>query len=120
MKIYEKPLFFEKNRVYRVYTGGKLLGSFVNDGSADSFYPEEWIASSVQALPVAGEPEKAGVSVIEGTDKFLDDLIKEFPKEKACLYLLGRVCIHSESGYILNNVVNKLRDISEYSCNHMG
>ena len=45
---------------------------------------------------------------------------KEFPKEKACLYLLGRVCIHSESGYILNNVVNKLRDISEYSCNHMG
>ena len=81
MKIYEKPLFFEKNRVYRVYTGGKLLGSFVNDGSADGFYPEEWIASSVQALPVAGEPEKAGVSIIEGTDKFLDDLIKEFPKE---------------------------------------
>lgn len=42
------------------------------------------------------------------------------PEDKACLYMLGRVCIHSESGYIPNYVVNKLRDISEYSCNHMG
>lgn len=81
MKIYERPLFFEKNRVYRVYTGGKLLGKFVKDGSEDGFYPEEWIASAVQALPVEGEPEKAGVSIIEGTDIHLDDLIKEYKQE---------------------------------------
>lgn len=81
MSICERPLFFEKNRVYRVYTGGKLLGKFVSDNSEDGFYPEEWIASAVSALPVEGEPEKAGVSVVEGTDKYLDDLIKEFPKE---------------------------------------
>lgn len=42
------------------------------------------------------------------------------PEDKACLYLLGRVCIHSESGYIPSYVVEKLYDISEYSCNHMG
>ena len=45
---------------------------------------------------------------------------KNIPEDKACLYLLGRVCIHSESGYIPNYVVDKLSDISEYSCNHMG
>jgi hypothetical protein len=45
---------------------------------------------------------------------------KNIPEDKACLYMLGRVCIHSESGYMPNYVVNKLCDISEYSCNHMG
>lgn len=42
------------------------------------------------------------------------------PEDKACLYLLGRVCIHSESGYIPSYVVDKLYEISEFSCNHMG
>ena len=45
---------------------------------------------------------------------------KNVPEKYACLYLLGRICIHSESGYIPNYVVNKLKEISEYSCNHMG
>lgn len=34
--------------------------------------------------------------------------------------LLGRVCVHSESGYMPEYVVDKLREISNYSCNHMG
>lgn len=45
---------------------------------------------------------------------------KNIPKDKAALFLLGRVCVCSESGYILNGVVKKLKDISTYSCNHMG
>ena len=45
---------------------------------------------------------------------------RNIPEDKACLYLLGRVCIHSESGYIPSYVVERLYDISEYSCNHMG
>ena len=45
---------------------------------------------------------------------------KEVQKDKACLCLLGRVCIYSECGYIPEYVVEKLREISEYSCNHMG
>lgn len=47
-------------------------------------------------------------------------LTNNIPEDHACLYMLGRVCIHSECGYIPYYVVNKLRDISEYSCNHMG
>ena len=44
------------------------------------------------------------------------------PEDKACLYMLGRVCIHSESGYIPDYVVEKLADdnVSEFACNHMG
>lgn len=41
-------------------------------------------------------------------------------REKACLYMLGRVCIHSECGYIPDYVVKKLSEVSEFSCNHMG
>ena len=47
---YDKPIFFEKNRVYRVYTGGKLFAGFFGDNSEDSFYPEEWVASPVKAM----------------------------------------------------------------------
>lgn len=45
---------------------------------------------------------------------------KKVPEKQACLHLLGRVCIHSESGYIPDYIVKKLKKISEYSCNHMG
>lgn len=47
-------------------------------------------------------------------------VINNVPEDKACLYMLGRVCIHSECGYMPNYVVDRLCDISEYSCNHMG
>ena len=52
------------------------------------------------------------------TQKMLKN--KTFTEEMACLFLLGRVCVHSESGYINDSIVKKLREISEYSCNHMG
>ena len=44
----------------------------------------------------------------------------EFPEDKACLYLLGRICIESECGYIPEYVVEKLRLDAEFACNHMG
>lgn len=44
----------------------------------------------------------------------------EIPKEKACLYLLGKICVSSECGYIPNYVVQKLSEKSYFSCNHMG
>lgn len=47
-------------------------------------------------------------------------LMKKIPEDHACLYLLGRVCIESESGYLLYDIVEQLREKSEYSCNHMG
>lgn len=40
--------------------------------------------------------------------------------KEPCFDLLGQVCIYSESGHIPEYVVDKLRKISEFSCNHMG
>ena len=56
------PIFFEKNRVERVYVGGKLFSGFFCDGSEDSYEPEEWIASAVKALNKHPKSEKDGVS----------------------------------------------------------
>ena len=50
----------------------------------------------------------------------LNIVTNNIPEDMACLYMLGRVCVHSECGYMPDYVVNKLRDVSEYSCNHMG
>ena len=47
---YNEPIFFEKNRVARVYTGGKLFSEFFGDDSEDGFFPEEWVVSTVHAL----------------------------------------------------------------------
>jgi len=45
------PIFFAPNRVWRLYTGGALLGGFAGDGDeADGSFPEDWLASTVRAF----------------------------------------------------------------------
>ena len=78
---YEKPVFFEANRVFRVYTGGKLLGKFVGKDYVDDFYPEEWVASSVTALNEGSTDPFEGVSKIEGTDIYLSEAYNTYKKE---------------------------------------
>ena len=76
-----EPLFFERNRVGRVYTGGKLFHGFFGDEPLDNFLPEEWIASSVKALNKEMASEKEGVSKIKDSDTFFDELLKEYPAQ---------------------------------------
>lgn len=78
----KKPIFFEKNRVFRVYLGGKLFSEFFGDKSEDSFYPEEWICSSTKALNEGSTDEFEGVSKIKNTDIYFSELIE---KEKALM-----------------------------------
>lgn len=42
----DSPIFFKRNRVYRLYSGGKLFGDFFGDEAVDGQYPEEWVASA--------------------------------------------------------------------------
>ena len=72
-----KPIFFEKNRVARVYTGGKLFADFFGDGSEDGFYPEEWIASAVRAMNKGSNDPKEGVSKPIDSDLYFDDLLAQ-------------------------------------------
>ncbi len=46
----KKPLLQVENRVWRTYRCGKALDSFLGNNSAgESFYPEDWISSFVEA-----------------------------------------------------------------------
>jgi mannose-6-phosphate isomerase len=47
---FNNPIFFTPNRVWRLYTGGKLLDRFRNEEQeSDGHFPEEWLASTVPA-----------------------------------------------------------------------
>ncbi len=76
-----QPLFFEKNRVSRVYTGGKLFSDFLGDDSEDGFYPEEWIASAVRAMNKEKKGEKEGVSKLRDREIYFDELLAANPME---------------------------------------
>lgn len=78
---YDKPIFFEKNRVFRVYTGGKLFANFFGDDSTDGNYPEEWVASSVHALNEGSTDEHEGISKIEGTGLYLSEALEQYRSE---------------------------------------
>ena len=76
-----EPVFFERNRVGRVYTGGKLFAGFFGDEPVDGFLPEEWVASSVKALNKVMASEKEGVSKIKDSDMYFDELLEKYPIE---------------------------------------
>ncbi len=79
--IYNAPVFFEKNRAYRVYLGGKMFDYLMGDGSVDSNLPEEWIASAVEALNEGRDVYKEGVSKIAGTDLYFDKALEMYKEE---------------------------------------
>ena len=74
--MFHNPIFFERNRVYRIYLGGKGYHKLLNDPNKDNYFPEEWICSRVKAINPKYFGIRDGVSVVEGTNIFLDDLIK--------------------------------------------
>jgi len=76
----KEPLFFERNRVWRVYTGGKLFADMFGDEPVDNFYPEEWIASSVRALNKDSVSENEGLSKPVNSDKYFDELLAQDPE----------------------------------------
>ena len=93
-KIVKEPIFFERNRVYRIYLGGKPYKEIFNDGyddGTDNMFPEEWVASKVKAINPKYFGERDGVSVVKGTGVFFDDLLKDYadqlcgPRKYDCL-----------------------------------
>lgn len=78
---YEYPIFFEKNRVFRVYKGGKLFSDFFGDDSTDGNYPEEWVVSSVHALNEGSTDIHEGISKITNSELYLDEALNKYKKE---------------------------------------
>ena len=80
----KQPIFFERNRVYRIYRGGMPYKEFFADGfddGTDNYFPEEWVASKVKAINPRYFGERDGVAVIKGTNIFFDDLLNDYPEE---------------------------------------
>ena len=75
-----KPLFFKKNRVRRIYTGGSQFATFFGDDSTEGFFPEEWVCSYVKALNEGSDIPDEGISVTEDGEKF-DELLKNHTEE---------------------------------------
>ncbi len=61
-----EPVFFERNRVFRVYRGGRLFHEFFGDPPEDGFFPEEWLASTVKAQNRGAHGENEGLSILRG------------------------------------------------------
>jgi mannose-6-phosphate isomerase len=83
-KLVSEPIFFERNRVYRIYKGGMPYKSIFNDGyddGTDNMFPEEWVASKVKAINPKYFGKRDGVSVVKDTDIFFDDLLEEYKDE---------------------------------------
>ncbi len=79
-KTWCKPVFFRRNRVFRVYKGGYLFHDFLGDADEDGFEPEEWICSSVRAINPGHTDPLEGISICEDGTPF-DQLLAEHPKE---------------------------------------
>ena len=83
-QLVKEPIFFERNRVYRIYKGGMPYKELFNDGfddGTDNMFPEEWIASKVKAINPKYFGERDGVSKIKDTDIFFDDLLNDYKEE---------------------------------------
>ena len=74
-KLCTRPLFFERNRVFRVYRGGRLFHDFFGDPAEDGNRPEEWVASQVRALNREQESETEGLSLLKNTHLTFADLL---------------------------------------------
>jgi mannose-6-phosphate isomerase len=77
----QSPLFFERNRVFRVYEGGKLFHDFFGDEAVDGNLPEEWIASKVKALNREMRAPDEGLSKVRGERTTFASLLANYPEE---------------------------------------
>ena len=80
----KRPIKLKSNRVWRIYSGGKLLDEFcgIYPGT-DGAYPEDWLGSVVEAnnMPRDGQPLREGLSIADdGSEAYLKDQIETNPE----------------------------------------
>lgn len=78
---WDHPLFFRRNRVFRVYLGGKLFSDFLGDAPEDGNLPEEWICSAVRAINPGHTDPLEGLSLRLEDGMPFDRILAEHPQE---------------------------------------
>jgi mannose-6-phosphate isomerase len=111
-------VFFKRNRVFRVYLGGKLFHDFLGDAPVDGNEPEEWICSSVRAINPGHTDPLEGISLRAEDGKPFNELLAEHPQE----YLgdrkdLGVLVKFLDSAIRLPMQVHPTRDFSRKNFN---
>jgi len=83
LNVLDHPLFFDSNRVWRCYLGGKLLDEFLGAAAGvDSNFPEDWLASvTVADNGERQQSPREGLSRIRGTELHFADLLRRYPSE---------------------------------------
>ena len=81
VEILNDPIFFESNRVWRCYTGGKMLDEFVGNATAvDGNFPEDWLGSVTRAdNDEQQQSPDEGLTKLRGTDILFINLLKQYP-----------------------------------------
>ena len=66
----KQPMLLSGTRVWRTYTGGRMIDEFMgNDDPSDGHFPEEWIASVVQAFNPGREQIVEGLNRLQFGDE---------------------------------------------------
>ena len=77
-----RPIKLERAGAWRTYTGGSLIEKLHGkENLPDTNFPEEWIMSTVAARNSGREHIVEGLSLVEGTEISLAQLIDENPKD---------------------------------------
>ncbi len=120
VKLLDNPVFFESNRVWRCYTGGKLLDEFLGAETAeDGNFPEEWLASVTRADNDENQQSlEEGLSQIRGSNIAFVDLLRKFPFEAlGDSDGLGVLCKFLDSAIRLPVQCHPDRDFARKYCN---
>lgn len=102
----KKIIKLSSTRAWRTYSGGKMIDEMHGKLGKDTNFPEEWVASCVEARNKGREDIVEGLSQVEGTTITLKSLIEKNPIE-----MLGKE--HYEKHGSTMGVLTKIIDSSE-------
>ncbi len=78
---FTRPIRLRATRAWRTYTGGRMISALHGKDEPDTSFPEEWLMSAVRARNAGREDIVEGLTLVDGTDLTLADLLREHPVE---------------------------------------
>lgn len=105
-----QPILLQPNRVWRTYSGGKLIDQWQKQAAPeDNSFPEEWVASVVKAVNVGREHVQEGLSKVKLADGSITTLQEVIDSDPVAF--MGKA--HVEKFGSQTAVLVKLLDSSE-------